>query len=251
MSDNASPMGHELDGLHVLIVEDNDDTRRLIVSELTYHGASAHTAGGAVEALVVRQTMRVDVIVSDLSMPGLTGYDLLHKLREQPDQQRRPTPVIALTALTGQREAGDPRPRGPAARSRSGPELASPRRPRAGWYARCSVIGACAGTPRPGRLGRGSSTTACCARRRSTRRSGPSASSGCMFTPVATAVKPNSQTRKPVAPISPPPRTIPPPLPRGLAQRLALRRPVISPPRPPKRPPGLMPLAKALAPRGK
>src|SRR2546428_10199178 len=101
MSDSSSRMGHELDGVHVLVVEDKDAARHLIASVLTYHGANVHAASGAVEALTVLQTMRVDVVVSDLSMPGLTGYDLLHKLREQPHQRRRPTPVIALTAFAG------------------------------------------------------------------------------------------------------------------------------------------------------
>ena len=103
MSENRSGPGHELEGAHVLVVEDNDDARHLITSVLTYHGANVHAASGAVEALTVLQTMRVDVVVSDLSMPGLTGYDLLHKLREQPHQRRRPTPAIALTAFAGQR----------------------------------------------------------------------------------------------------------------------------------------------------
>ncbi len=102
MSDHPSPTGHELHGLHVLVVEDNDDTRRRIASELTCDGADAHAVGGAVEALAVLPAMRMDVLVSDLSMPGLTGYDRLRKLREQPDQRRCPTPAVALTALTGQ-----------------------------------------------------------------------------------------------------------------------------------------------------
>jgi CheY-like chemotaxis protein len=97
-------LGHELDGLHVLVVDDNDDARHLIASVLDYHGANVHAVAGAVEALTLLQTMRVDVMVSDLSMPGLTGYDLLQKLREQPHQRPRPTPAIALTAFAGQRD---------------------------------------------------------------------------------------------------------------------------------------------------
>jgi len=57
------------------------------------------TAGSAQEALQVLQTSSPDVLISDIAMPGVSGYVLLGKLREMERQQKRHhVPAIALTA---------------------------------------------------------------------------------------------------------------------------------------------------------
>jgi CheY-like chemotaxis protein len=93
-----------LTGIAVLVVDDNTDALDLLTATLAYYGALTVTAGGAKEALERLASMRVDVIISDLSMPGPSGHDLIRAVRALPNQGRN-TPALALTAFNepGQR----------------------------------------------------------------------------------------------------------------------------------------------------
>jgi len=93
-----------LEGISVLIVDDNQDARDLLRSTLAYHGALTFTAADGRAALEDLARMRVDVIVSDISMPGFTGHDLIRTIRNLPDQRGPNTPAIALTAFTEPRQ---------------------------------------------------------------------------------------------------------------------------------------------------
>jgi CheY-like chemotaxis protein len=96
--------GKSLEGVSILIVDDNDDARYVLESILRYAGALPIAAEGGKEALSRLSTMRVDVIVSDISMPGFSGHDFIRRVRQLPPH--RETPAIALTAFDdpGQRE---------------------------------------------------------------------------------------------------------------------------------------------------
>jgi len=74
-----------LDGLRVLVVDDHRDSREMIGAVLTGVGAAVHLAGSADEALQWLQHSPVDVLVSDLGMPGLDGFDLIRAVRAQED----------------------------------------------------------------------------------------------------------------------------------------------------------------------
>src|SRR5262245_55419155 len=89
-----------LDGVHVLIVEDHDDTRYILGSYLRYCGALVTVARDGREALDVLNKVRAHVIVSDIQMPGLDGQEFIRRVRELPGQRERPTPAIAVTALS-------------------------------------------------------------------------------------------------------------------------------------------------------
>ena len=67
----------ELEGLHVLVVDDEEDARRLVKTVLESCGAKVTTATNAAEALSVLQSSRPDVLISDLGMPDEDGHALI------------------------------------------------------------------------------------------------------------------------------------------------------------------------------
>jgi signal transduction histidine kinase/ActR/RegA family two-component response regulator len=90
----------ELDGLHVLVIEDDSDARELAKVVLEDCEAIVSTAGSVEEAFaILRQERRPDVIVSDIGMPGEDGYDFIRRLRELPREQGGRIPALALTAF--------------------------------------------------------------------------------------------------------------------------------------------------------
>src|SRR5262249_6844480 len=70
-----------LDGLHVLLVEDDDDSRKLLGTMLKRYGARVTSTKSAAEALHVFETELPDVMISDIGMPDQDGYELIRKLR--------------------------------------------------------------------------------------------------------------------------------------------------------------------------
>lgn len=88
-----------LDGVHVLVVDDDDDTRDVLRAYLAHHGARVTIASRATEALAALHRVKVDVVVSDLSMPEMDGHELVRRLRTFPGELNQPTPAIAVTAF--------------------------------------------------------------------------------------------------------------------------------------------------------
>ncbi len=89
-----------LEGLCILIVDDEADTRELITAVLAMCGAKLKAAGNAAEALAVLQEWVPDLIVSDIGMPEEDGYSFVQKVRQM-DYRYQSIPVIALTAYVG------------------------------------------------------------------------------------------------------------------------------------------------------
>ena len=85
-----------LQGRRVLVVDDNDDTLFLLDALLVRHGAEVTCASSAQAALRELRTSKPDVLVSDLSMPEVDGFELLQKVRGL----YGPLPAIAFTAMT-------------------------------------------------------------------------------------------------------------------------------------------------------
>lgn len=85
-----------LEGLSLLVVDDDQDARDLISTTLRYAGARVTAAPSATEALQILQKNAPDLVVSDIAMPDGTGYDLVKQMRTMPHTSK--TPAIALTA---------------------------------------------------------------------------------------------------------------------------------------------------------
>ena len=90
--------GPRLDGLRVLVVDDDPDALNLVIAILTSAGAVARTALSAAEALRVFEQWHPDVLVSDIEMPGEDGYTLIRRIRARSVDEGGKTPAIALTA---------------------------------------------------------------------------------------------------------------------------------------------------------
>ena len=82
----------------VLIVDDSLHTRELYTEYLIYRGLGVVTAPDAEAGLALAQTLRPDVIVMDLAMPGLDGITATHRLKHHPRTRR--IPVIVLTGYS-------------------------------------------------------------------------------------------------------------------------------------------------------
>jgi PAS domain S-box-containing protein len=87
-----------LQGLRILIVDDETDALDLISMELTQHGARVTGVTSAEEALRALSQETFDVLISDIGMPQMDGYDLIRQIRKQEDGTQKPIPAVALTA---------------------------------------------------------------------------------------------------------------------------------------------------------
>lgn len=82
----------------VLVVDDYPDTREILTEMLVLHGFRVETAENGVEALEKIRAWRPDVVILDLSLPDLDGYEVCRRVRSDPDL--RNLPVVAYTAFT-------------------------------------------------------------------------------------------------------------------------------------------------------
>ncbi|WP_432239696.1 response regulator [Herbaspirillum robiniae] len=89
-------MGPTLDSATILIVEDNIEVREIFSSALENNGYKVLQAGDGFEALVAIENDRIDVIVTDLRMPRLSGIQLASTLKNSP--RFRDLPIIGVTA---------------------------------------------------------------------------------------------------------------------------------------------------------
>jgi signal transduction histidine kinase len=89
----------QLKGVRVLTVDDEPDARLLLRRILEDCGAEVLTAGSADQALEVVMKQPLNVLVSDIGMPGRDGYELLRQIRALPPEQGGVVPAIALTAF--------------------------------------------------------------------------------------------------------------------------------------------------------
>jgi signal transduction histidine kinase/CheY-like chemotaxis protein len=88
-----------LGGVDVLVVDDDHDTRDLLQRVLALGGASVRLAGSAAEALHAHAGKPAEVLISDIGMPSMDGYELIRKVRELDRARSVLTPAIALTAF--------------------------------------------------------------------------------------------------------------------------------------------------------
>jgi CheY-like chemotaxis protein len=89
-----------LDGVHVLVVDDESDARDLLTLVLNQHGAEVTAVAAAAAALEVMGHLLPDVIVCDIGMPDEDGYSFISKVREMEPERGGRIPAVALTAYT-------------------------------------------------------------------------------------------------------------------------------------------------------
>ncbi len=87
-----------LEGVKILLVDDEADTRELVRAVLEHCGAAVSTATSVAEALELLDRTRPDVLIGDIGMPGEDGYDLIRKIRALPAGRGRDVRAVALTA---------------------------------------------------------------------------------------------------------------------------------------------------------
>jgi len=93
----ASP--RSLEGVRILLVEDDDDIRNLLRLGLESRGAVLTAVDGTRAAVAAIDVETPDIVISDITMPGEDGHVLLRKVRSLPLTRGGKIPAIALTAL--------------------------------------------------------------------------------------------------------------------------------------------------------
>ncbi|WP_375473801.1 ATP-binding protein [uncultured Nostoc sp.] len=88
-----------LNGIRVLVVDDDTDSRDFVAFVLEQDGAFVMAVSSADEALKTLTEVKPDVLVSDISMPDMDGYMLIHEMRTRTPEQGGQIPAIALTAF--------------------------------------------------------------------------------------------------------------------------------------------------------
>ena len=87
-----------LQGVGVLVVDDEEDARELLTTVLQLYGAEVKTVDSAAEALAAIDEWLPDVLVVDIGLPEEDGYGLILKVRALEAQQGARMPALALTA---------------------------------------------------------------------------------------------------------------------------------------------------------
>src|SRR5690606_21138636 len=94
----AEPARRRLDGLRILLVEDDDNTRECLSLGLRRSGAQVTAVASAREAEAALARGGFDVLLSDLAMPGEDGSTLVRRVRARPREQGGHLPAAALSA---------------------------------------------------------------------------------------------------------------------------------------------------------
>jgi signal transduction histidine kinase/CheY-like chemotaxis protein len=87
-----------LRGMHVLVVDDEDDARSLLDAALSQYGARVTTVSNVADALASIESNPPDVVLSDLAMPDQDGHALIRELRTRPAEAGGRIPAVAVTA---------------------------------------------------------------------------------------------------------------------------------------------------------
>ena len=100
MTPPLSSQPPDLSGLTVLAVDDDEGAIEVLTTMMTACGAEVIFARSAADGLACLEAApEVDVVVTDISMPRIDGYEFTRKIRALPSAVRRSVPVIALTGF--------------------------------------------------------------------------------------------------------------------------------------------------------
>jgi CheY-like chemotaxis protein len=93
-----------LDGVHVLLVEDDEDSRKLLGTMLKRYGARVTATKSAADAFKAVAGDVPDLLISDIGIPDEDGYEFIRKLRALPPDKGGRTPAIALTGYASRKD---------------------------------------------------------------------------------------------------------------------------------------------------
>lgn len=100
-ANGKSAQAQALEGINIVVTDDEPDTREMMRVLLTTHGAQVRAAGSAQETLDIIKSEAPDILISDIGMPFVDGYELRRELKLRGFQK----PSIALTAYTAATDA--------------------------------------------------------------------------------------------------------------------------------------------------
>ncbi len=106
------PPARPLAGVRVLVVDDVEDTRDLVVLVLERAGAETAAAASALDALSMLQGRPFDVLVSDIGLPGIDGYELLRRVRALPRDRGGDVRAVAFTGYASDEDTARARDAG-------------------------------------------------------------------------------------------------------------------------------------------
>lgn len=86
---------------HILIVDDDIDLRRVVERMLMIKGHQVYSAGNGKSALAIVERRQIDLVISDILMPGMDGYELITALHNLPAPPR----IIAMSGGSGRLDA--------------------------------------------------------------------------------------------------------------------------------------------------
>jgi len=102
---NSDALGlHDLNGLKVMVVDDEIDTCDLLKTVLSKQGARVTTAQSATAALKLISKTKPDLLISDVAMPGTDGYEFMRRIRSLPKELGGAVPAVALTAYAREQD---------------------------------------------------------------------------------------------------------------------------------------------------
>jgi len=87
-----------LDGIRVLVVDDESDSREVMAHALVDSGATVSVAENARRAMEILEESEMDVLLADIAMPEEDGYALIHRIRSSPAGRIAAIPAAAVTA---------------------------------------------------------------------------------------------------------------------------------------------------------
>lgn len=90
-------------GCRVLVVDDSEVLRKIVGFNLTKEGFTVEEAKDGVEALEKMKSQKPDLVILDIMMPNLNGFEVLKRMRSDPEMSN--VPVIILTAKGGESDA--------------------------------------------------------------------------------------------------------------------------------------------------
>ena len=88
----------------ILVVEDQDDNKRIMRDLLTSAGYAVLEASSGVEAIEVAQRERPDLILMDIQLPGMDGHEATRRLKGDPDMMHIPIVAVTSYAFDGDRQ---------------------------------------------------------------------------------------------------------------------------------------------------